>query len=316
MQNLKSLFRQEQWELILYILKNGKNETWYELAVKFNIHPEGNTEQRKKAANDIWRKYLRKSNSSVETPKILIYDIETSRMQADVWWSGKQYVNGSQITSEPRIITIAWKWLGSDKVETLKWSKKQSDKKLITKFLKEYNKADMVIGYNNDNFDNRWINARALKYDLYVNVHVKSFDIMKQSKRLFRLPSYSMNYLAKYVGVETKLQHSGLSMWEAIQYGDRKQAKKAMKLMLKYNIQDIIVTEQVFLRVNKYMVSPIHIGILKGESKSSCQMCGNTETELIKTTVTTAGTIQRIMKCKEHGHTYKISNSTYLKEIV
>ena len=171
----------------------------------------------------------------------------------------------------------------------------------------------MVIGFNNDKFDNRWINARALKHDLDVNVFVKSFDIMKQAKRLFRLPGYSMNYIAKYVGVETKLQHTGLAMWEAIQTGSKREAKKAMKLMVEYNIQDIIVTEQVYLRLRKYMKNPIHLGVIQGKSKSTCPVCGSDNIKHIKSTVTAAGTIQHIMKCKEDKSTFKISNTEFLK---
>ena len=136
---------------------------------------------------------------------------------------------------------------------------------------------------------------------------------MKQSKRLFRLPSYSMNFLAKEIGVETKLQHSGLSMWQDIQYGKKKEAKKAMKLMLKYNIQDIIVTEQVYLRVRKYMKSPIHMGVLQGKDKNTCPTCGSKKIKLHKTTVTPAGTIQRVMKCTEDKSTFKVTNSQFLK---
>lgn len=319
MQNLKNLFRENEWELIQEVLKtnrkypSGETIRWSTLAQKYGIKPGCTPKQRRVGANDIWRKYLKKVNETEKEVKVLIYDIETSRVQADVWWSGKQYVSGSQITTDPKIITIAYKWLGSDNVEYLKWDKKQSDEKLVRKFLVEYNKADMVIGFNNDNFDNRWINARALKYDLEVNTFVKSFDIMKQAKRLFRLPGYSMNYIAKYVGVETKLQHSGLAMWEAIQYGTKKEAKKAMKLMIDYNVQDIIVTEQVYLRLRKYMKNPIHLGVLKGKAKTSCPVCGGTDVKLHKTTVTPGGTIQRIMKCNHDKSTYKISNSQYLK---
>lgn len=246
-------------------------------------------------------------------PKVLIYDIETARVEARLWWAGKQYVNGNQVTSDPSIITIAWKWLGEDTVQYLKWDKNKSDKNLVIEFLKEYNQADMVIGYNNDRFDNKWINTRALKYGLEVNTFVKSFDIMKQSKRLFRLPSYSMNYLAKFLGVQTKLQHSGLAMWDAIQYGKKKEAKKAMKLMIEYNVQDIIVTEQVYLRVRSYMKSPIHLGTLLGKSKSSCPVCGGNDIKHIKTSTTAAGSIQHVMKCKADKVKYKISNTEFLK---
>lgn len=48
-------------ELIDYILKNGKTETWYELAIMFNIRPGKSRKERTKAANDVWRNYERTS---------------------------------------------------------------------------------------------------------------------------------------------------------------------------------------------------------------------------------------------------------------
>ena len=245
--------------------------------------------------------------------RVMIYDIETSRQRADVWWSGKQYINGNNLVGDPNVISIAYKWLGEEEVHCLKWDKNMCDKKMITTFLREYNQADMVIGYNNDRFDNKWINTRALKHSLEVNTLVKSFDIMKQSKSIFRLPSYSMNYLAKFLGVQTKLQHGGLAMWDAIQYGTKKEGKKAMKMMLEYNIQDIIVTEQVFLKVRSYMKMHIHLGVMVGQAKTSCPSCGGSHVKLHKTTVTAAGTVQHIMKCKDDNVKFKISNSQYLK---
>lgn len=316
MQEMKELFGEKEWSLIQDVTTNGRTTSWLELARKHSIREEGTNDQRRKSANDIFRKYIRKQEDTIKQPKVLIYDIETARMTANLWWSGQQYVNGAQITSDPSIITVSFKWLGSDKISYLKWDKKKSDKKLITEFLKYYNEADIVIGFNNDKFDNRYVNSRALKYGLDVNVHVKSFDLMKQAKRLFRLPSYSMNYIANYVGVETKLQHSGLSMWEHIQFGTKKQAKKAMKKMVEYNIQDIIVTEQVYLRLLKYMKSPLHVGVFKGKGKCTCPTCGSDKVKLYKTTYTTSGSVQHIMKCLEDGSSFKVSNSVYLKSLV
>ena len=101
--------------------------------------------------------------------RVMIYDIETSRTQAKVWWTGKQFVGHKQLQSEPAIISICYKWLGEEKVYTLTWDKNQCDKKMLKSFLKDYNTADMVIGQNNDKFDNRWVNARAMKHNLDVN---------------------------------------------------------------------------------------------------------------------------------------------------
>jgi hypothetical protein len=102
---------------------------------------------------------LNVSFENVPDDEILVYDIETSRVEVSTWWTGKQYINHKQLRNEPKIISISWKWIGEDEVHSLTWDKNHCDKKMMTKFLKEYNKASMVIGQNNNSFDNKWING-------------------------------------------------------------------------------------------------------------------------------------------------------------
>ena len=248
----------------------------------------------------------------VNPNKILIYDIETGRVPALVWWSGKQYVSAEQLIEEPKIITIAYKWLGSDKITVLTWDEYQSDKEMLEQFLKEYNKANMVVGQNNDNFDNRWINVRAMKYGLNVNVHIRSFDIMKETKRLFRLPSYSMSYITKYLGIETKLEHEGIKLWNKVQFGNEEEKKEYLQKMVEYNRQDIVATEDMYLTLRKYMGHKVHFGVMNGEEKYTCPNCGTSNIVLEQTTVTPAGTVQRIMRCVDDQVTYKITNKQYM----
>lgn len=247
------------------------------------------------------------------TKNVLIYDIETSLIRATVFWTGKQYVSHTQLMDEPKIITICYKWLGDDKVHELVWdNENKCDKKLVREFLKFYNHADVVVGINNDNFDNRFVNARAMKYGYSLNPFTRSFDIQKKAKRHFRIPSYSMSYLAKYLGLDGKFEHSGRIMWENIQFGSDVASKSSLEEMIIYNRQDVITTEQLYLRLRPYMVSEMHFGVAQGDEKWTCPECGGKNVELYKTTITPAGTIQRIMECKEDGVKYKINNKTYL----
>ena len=245
--------------------------------------------------------------------KVMVYDIETSRVTAKVWWTGKQYVGHKQLLEEPKIISISYKWLGEDKIYALTWDKNHCDKDMITKFMAEYNKADMVIGQNNDRFDNRWINARAMKFGVEFNTFVKSFDIMKQTKRLFRLPSYSMDYITKFLGVENKLTHEGIKMWDMIQDGNKKQQKEYLKKMVEYNVGDIVSTEAMYLKLRKYMGHKLHFGVLSGKPKYSSPSDGSTDVELLRVTTTAAGTLQYIMQSNTDGVQYKINNKAYLE---
>ncbi len=245
--------------------------------------------------------------------KVMVYDIETSRVTAKVWWTGKQYIGHKQLLEEPKIISICYKWLGEDKIYSLTWDKNHCDKDLITKFMAEYNKADMVIGQNNDRFDNRWINARAMKFGVEFNTFVKSFDIMKQTKRLFRLPSYSMDYITKFLGVENKLTHEGIKMWDMIQDGNKKQQKEYLKKMIEYNVGDIVSTEAMYLKLRKYMGHKLHFGVLSGKPKYSSPSDGSTDVKLLRVTTTAAGTLQYIMQSNTDGVQYKINNKAYLE---
>jgi DNA polymerase elongation subunit (family B) len=257
---------QEDLDLITKVYKESESrkQAQSKLAIMFNV-----TERTIRN----WVKYIGiVGDDNISPAKILIYDIETGRVPAMVWWTGKQYVNHNQLIEEPKIITIAYKWLGENIVYDLTWDKNQSDKDMITQFMKVYNKADMVIGQNNDRFDNRWVNARAMKYDLEVNTFVRSFDIMKETKRLFRLPSYSMAYITNFLGVETKLQHEGIIMWDKIQFGTKEEQAEYLQKMVDYNRQDIVATEDMYLSLRKYMGNKVHFGVLNGNEKFTCPL--------------------------------------------
>lgn len=252
-------------------------------------------------------------------PKIIVYDIETSYMKANVWWTGEQRINHKQLNNETRIITVAWKELGEDDVHYLKWDmKKHCDKKLMKDFLKVYNEADMVIGVNNNSFDNKLVRTRAAKHGIRVNRMVKSFDVLREARKEFRLPSYSMDYMSKFFDVTYKQSHEGMIMWEMIQEGTSAQQAEYMEKMIEYNIGDIVTTEDLYLKLRPYMVSKIHLGMYTGAGKVSCPDTGSEDVRLYHTSVTGTGNVQRIMICDDSGIQFKISNSQYfswLKEL-
>ena len=281
------------------------------------VLPRGNFK-----TQDLLRTYIRKNFDDYRqelrgeeprnAPKVLIWDLETSLSRALTFHTGKQYIGSAAFIDTPRIISVAWKWLGEDKIHDLIWDD-GDDSKLVEEFLKVYNECDLSVGYNSKNYDLRFINARAAAHSLQINTEVKQMDLMKECKRLFRLPGYSMKYVTQYFGLTAKLSNSGREMWEKIQWGTPEEKKKFMKEMRVYGKGDIQSTEDILLKLNSYMKKPVHIGVLEGKEKWSCPNCGSVDVALEKTSVTRAGTVQRIMKCKDCGHTYKINNTQYIK---
>ena len=299
------------------IKKNGKTLTWFEYAEKYKIKEGYSRSKREKAACDKWRYYKKTSGSNVAFPvkaKLLIYDVETTLLRAEVWNTGKTYIRHDQLMDETQFITIAYKWLGDDQVHCITWdNKNKNDKQLVKEFLKVYNSADAVIGVNNNSFDNKLVNARAAKYDFDVNTKIKSIDVMRQAKKAFKLPSYSMKYMCKFFGLTLKLSHAGIQMWRDIQWGDKKASKKALKEMVEYNIGDINSTEDLYYKIRKYSSSPLHIGVLENNDKLSCPDTGSKDIKLYKETTTAAGSKQYIMKSKETGKLFTFSATDYKK---
>ena len=259
------------------------------------------------------RRWRRKVFSLDKTgAKILVYDLETSRATAKVFWTGKQYVGYKSIVEQPRIISVSWSWVGEDKVHSLVWDENQSDKSLVEDFVtNQYNKADLVIGYNQNNFDNRWLNAQAIEYGVYINTHVRSLDLYKEEKRLARQLSYSMDFSAKKYDVEYKQSHEGLVMWDKIEDGTKAEQKEYFQKLVDYNVGDIVTTEALYFRLLPYIKHQSHLGVLKGRKKFSCPVCGGYNVELFKITTTAAGTKQFVMRCKDDGATFKINGKQY-----
>ena len=252
------------------------------------------------------------NQENVENEKIMVYDIETSRVKADVWSTGKQYINHKQLRSNTTIISIAWKWLGADEVYYLTWDKNHCDKEMMTTFLTQYNKASMIIGQNNNSFDNKLINTRAAFHKLHVDRYVKSFDIYRMAKRYFRLPSFSMAYMAQYFGLTLKQSHEGIFMWEMIEYGNEAEQAEYLDKMVEYNKGDIVTTEELYLTLKPYFASVTNKAVQSGLPKWGCPVSGSLNVKLLKTIFTEAGTVQRILYCDESKHQYKVNNKTYM----
>lgn len=263
------------------------------------------------------RNYAKELNLGIKASelvddKIITYDIETSRIKVDVWSTGKQYINHAQTRSETTIISIAWKYIGQDKVYDLRWDENHCDKKMVEEFLKHYNKASMVIGQNNNSFDNKLINTRAAKHRLFVDRYVKSFDIYRMAKRYFRLPSYSMAYMAKYFGLTLKQSHEGIHMWEMIEYGTKEEQSEYLQKMVDYNKGDIVTTEELYMTLKPYFGSVTNTAVKKGLPKWACPVSGSVDVRLLKTIFTEQGTVQRILFCEGSQHQYKVSNKSYM----
>ena len=108
---------------------------------------------------------------------------------------------------------------------------------------------DIIAGQNSDQFDIKVFNARLAYHGFDPIPEHKTLDTKKIAKSKLKLPSYSLEIMAKFFGLEGKYHHSGLDMWFKSRDGD----KKSQKEMTHYCNVDVIKTKDVLLKLLPFM---------------------------------------------------------------
>lgn len=226
----------------------------------------------------------------------MIADIETSPNLGFFWRPGKQIITHNQIVEERQIICISWKWLGKDKVRHVDWGRDACDAKVLEKFMPEVEKADMIIAHNGDRFDWSWIRGRLLYHGMQPMAKVKQLDTLKEARKKFNLNSCALDYLSKYTGREGKI-HVGYDLWKALMLTNK---AKDRRTMVEYCDQDILVLEDVYLKMRPHLDNNLNFAIFN-EDKRICPACGGKVHKHDQRYYTNVGTRQRY-RCTECGH--------------
>lgn len=237
--------------------------------------------------------------------KILSYDIETSYNIVKAWRAGYNLViTHKDIIKERAIICISYKWLG-EKVQHLTWDSKQSDKKMLEKFINILNEADLKVTHNGDKFDLKWIRGRAIKHGISMPPDITAIDTCKESRKLFNLNSNKLDYIAQYLGVGGKIATGGLQLWDDVILN---KDPKALKKMVRYCDNDVVILEKVYNKMLPYMKAKLSIS----EDRRVCPHCSG-RMHLEKHRILASGTKQVQLQCNDCGKYNTIPLSIYNK---
>lgn len=215
--------------------------------------------------------------------KILVIDIETSPIVADVWGLWQQNVGLNQIHEATRMLCFAAKWVGEKKTHFFsEWD----DSDMIAEVWNLLNEADAVVTYNGDRFDIQHLNREFVTAGYGPPSPFRSVDIVKTVKQNFRFPSNKLQYVSTALGLEGKLQHSGHSLWTKVIAGD----PKAQKQMERYNIQDVVLLEKVYAKLIPWIKNLPNANLFDG---NGCPRCGAATLQKRGFAYTNQGTFQR-----------------------
>lgn len=240
----------------------------------------------------------------VVAAKILVLDIETAPLRTYVWGIWNQNVGINQIDTDWFCLTWAAKWLFEDKVYsaavTGKEAKSQNDKRIMKSLWALVNEADIVIAHNAVKFDIPKINSRFVIHKMQPPLPYEIIDTLKHVRKQFGFVSNKLDYVNKLLNLPRKQETGGFELWEKCYKGDEAGIKK----MLDYNIQDVRILEETYLRIRAWIKPhpPMNLHILD-ETQSRCPSCGHSDlTEHGKKYVTTANAYE-LLRCNNCGAT-------------
>lgn len=207
--------------------------------------------------------------------RFLTYDIENMGLLGWTWGLYEQ--NIIHVEHQQHLLCLAYKWLDEKKVHTIAiWDfplyKKDphNDRELAKAFHKVISEADVVIGHNSKSFDDKMVNAMFMRHKLPPPAPYKQIDTKQVAKRYGRFTSNKLDDLGEVLSIGKKLKHSGFQLWLDCDNG----IHKAHKQMLRYNIQDVKLTEKLYLELRPWITNHPARGVMDGRPKS-CDNCGS-----------------------------------------
>lgn len=209
--------------------------------------------------------------------KVLVLDIETSPLLVYVWGLKEQFITIPQIKKDWFIMAWSAKWLEDSKslvYYDLRNRKAGDDRPILIPLWKMLNEADIVITQNGQQFDSKKINARFMLNGIKPPKPFAHHDTYQIVKKVASFTSNSLEYLTnKFCKTHKKLSHakfSGWKLWAECLNGNI----SAWNEMKKYNIEDVLSTEEFYLKIRSWVPETLPKVFALTDSSSECGTCG------------------------------------------
>lgn len=199
--------------------------------------------------------------------KIILLDIETSPNLAYVWGKYEQDV----IEYEHEWDLLCWTVKELEgKSKTLALCDVKNEEALVKGLWNELNEADLVIAHNGDDFDLKKANAKFSFYRLPPPKYYKTVDTLKVARKYFGFNSNKLNDLGQHLKIGAKVETGGFKLWKGCMEGD----KSAWRKMKKYNAQDVLLLEKIYLHFRPWISN--HPNLSAFSNKPACPSCAST----------------------------------------
>lgn len=240
--------------------------------------------------------------------KILFLDIETSPIKCYTWGVWQQNISPNMIIQNIKIMSVAAKWLGAEEC-WIHTTQNNTERNLLVALVRLLDQADVVVGHNVAGFDMKHIRGRCIRYGILPPSPYREIDTLRVARSQFKFTSNKMAELAKVLGIAEKSTHAkfpGFKLWEGCLAGD----DAAWEEMSKYNIQDVVTVEELYIKLRPYMKTHPNVAIYKGKEEIICPKCGSDSSTRRGYTYTNGGKYQRF-KCNTCGGWHRARTTVY-----
>lgn len=203
-----------------------------------------------------------------ESPRILLLDIETRPIVAEVWGLRDVNIGLNQVREFGGTICVGAMWLGDRKVQFFSdWQ--HGHRGMLEAIREMWCEADALCGYNSDRFDLRKLRGEFVKEGMEPPPMKAQIDVFKTVKQQFGFDSNKLDHVAHLLNLGSKIKHEGHTLWTKVLQGD----EKAQRMMERYCKQDVKLLRDVYLKLRPWMNNHPH---LRDTPKGACAKCGST----------------------------------------
>lgn len=235
--------------------------------------------------------------------KVLLFDIETAPILANIWGLWNETRDFKFVDIDWHLLSWSAKWL-DEKTVTVRslpdypnYKKdKHDDSALLSDLWGLLDEADMVIGHNAAKFDCRKANSRFIANGMLPPSPYRMVDTLKAARAYFNFTSNRLDTLGEILGCGRKADTGGFELWRGCMRGDMKSWKK----MCKYNKQDVILLEKVYLKIRPYIKNHPNLSLDNPSTVPVCPSCGSKKLTRRGYAYTNASKFARL-NCKDCG---------------
>lgn len=230
--------------------------------------------------------------------RILHIDIETAPNKVYAWGLFKQTVAINQIEEPGYTLCFAARWHGMKK-RIFKSIYHDGHEVMVKTAWDLFEEADTIVHYNGTSFDVPTLNREFILEGYVPPSDYFQVDLYRVVRGSFRFASNKLDYVAQQLGLGKKISHKGMELWRACMAGD----EAAWKTMKRYNIQDVNLLEDLYLKLLPWIKTHPNHGLFVDEgdeNELTCRNCGSNHIQKRGTRRTTVAHYQQY-QCMECG---------------